>query len=87
MVADSEELEILDASEMHVRRLKCKGGPHAEKMVDIACSPSQLELPSCMEEIRRTTSIQDQSPCTRRRTQRLSSGRLVRVSAVRYVNG
>ena len=51
MVADSEELEVLDASEMHVRRLKCKGGPHAEKMVDIACSPSQLELPSCMEEI------------------------------------
>ena len=35
MAADSEELENLDASEIDARRLKCEGGSHAEKMVDM----------------------------------------------------
>ena len=46
MVADIEELEKLDTSEIHARRPSCR------KMMNISYSRSQMEQSSCLEEIR-----------------------------------
>ena len=48
MVADIEDLENLDASAIHARRLSAnEGGSHAEKVVNFSYSRSQMEPSSC----------------------------------------
>ena len=53
MVADSEELENLDVSQIHARRLKCQRGPRAENaelfICPIADGPVKI---NCLCEIR-----------------------------------
>ena len=50
MVADIEELEILDASEIHAQRLNAKG-VFMPTLVKITYSRSQMAPLSCLEEI------------------------------------
>ena len=51
MAADMEELENLDASETHARRVNAKK-VLMPKMVKLSSSLSQMEQSSCLEEIR-----------------------------------
>ena len=51
MVADIEELEEMDASELHARKLNAKE-VLTPKMLEISCSQSQMEQSKFLEEIR-----------------------------------
>ena len=51
MVTDTEEVEYLDASEIHARRLNAKEVLKPE-MVNISFSRSQMEQQNCLEEVR-----------------------------------
>ena len=52
IVADIEELENSDASEIHAPKLNAKEVIHADKIVNFSCSRSQMEQLNCLEEIR-----------------------------------
>ena len=50
LLADLEEMENLDASEIHPRKLSAKGRNHDDKWVNISYSESQMEQQNCLEE-------------------------------------
>ena len=88
MVPNSDELENVDASEIDARILKCEGGPHAEKWWTFHILGRRRNIQVVWKRSGFPKNhLSSGSPCTRRRTQRRSSARLVRVSAVKHANG
>ena len=82
-VADAEELEFLDASDIHARRFNLRRFS-CQRMEKNSYSFSQMDQSRWQEEIRYSENqFSARGSCTRRGAQRGSSRRVGRVSTIR----